>query len=62
MWGAVGWGVMAIVAGYLIDLASMGKAVKDYTSSFILVFIMLTLDAVSVLPIKVCLGGEQSGE
>lgn len=53
LWGAIGWGGMAIFAGYLIDLCSIGKTVKDYTSSFILVFIMLTINAMSVSGIKV---------
>lgn len=53
LWGALGWGTIAIIAGYLIDVSSVGKNYKDYTSSFVLVFIMLTIDALSVSKIKV---------
>jgi hypothetical protein len=54
LWGAVGWGLMAIIAGYLIDLASAGQLQKDYTPSFYLVVIILAINAVSVIKIKVC--------
>lgn len=53
MWGAVGWGLMTIVSGYLIDLASGGQLVKNYTPSFYLVAIILGLNAVSVTGIRV---------
>ncbi|XP_046440617.1 major facilitator superfamily domain-containing protein 6-like isoform X4 [Daphnia pulex] len=53
LWGAVGWGLMAIIAGYLIDLASAGQLQKDYTPSFYLVVIILAINAVSVIKIKV---------
>jgi hypothetical protein len=45
---------MAIIAGYLIDLASAGQLQKDYTPSFYLVVIILAINAVSVIKIKVC--------
>jgi hypothetical protein len=45
---------MAIIAGYLIDLASVGQLQKDYTPSFYLVVIILAINAVSVIKIKVC--------
>lgn len=60
LWGAIGWGVMAIFAGYLIDMASLGKTMKDYTPSFILVFIMLSINAISVSKIKVCISSRIS--
>ena len=53
MWGAIGWGLSAILAGYLIDLASIGKMMKDYTPSFYLVFFLLAINVVSVAKIKV---------
>lgn len=53
LWGALGWGISAIIAGYLIDIASFGKMAKDYTPSFYLVFIILTLNTLAVSPIKV---------
>ena len=53
LWGALGWGLFAIIAGYLIDLASIGKAMKDYTPSFYLVFILLAINILSVSKIRV---------
>lgn len=54
MWGAIGWGLSAILAGYLIDMVSLGKMVKDYTPSFYLVFFILAINVVAVARIKVC--------
>ncbi|XP_046647849.1 major facilitator superfamily domain-containing protein 6-like isoform X2 [Daphnia pulicaria] len=53
LWGALGWGISAIFAGYLIDSVSHGENIKNYTPSFILVFIMLTVNTISVSKIKI---------
>jgi hypothetical protein len=53
LWGALGWGLMAVIAGYLIDLASAGQLTKNYTPSFYLVGIILAINFFSVIPIKV---------
>ena len=53
LWGAVGWGLMSVVSGYLIDLASVGQLEKDYTPSFYLVVIILSINVLSVIKIKV---------
>ena len=53
LWGALGWGLFAVIAGYLIDLASIGKTMKDYTPSFYLVFILLAINVISVAKIQV---------
>lgn len=45
--------MMAVIAGYLIDLASVGDLEKDYTPSFYLVVIILSINALSVTKIKV---------
>ena len=44
---------MAIISGYLIDLASAGQLTKNYTPSFYLVGIILAINVISVYPIKV---------
>ena len=44
---------MAVISGYLIDLASAGQLTKDYTPSFYLVGIILAINFFSVIPIKV---------
>lgn len=44
---------MAMIAGYLIDLASVGDLQKDYTPSFYLVVIILSINALCVTKIKV---------
>ena len=44
---------MAIIAGYLIDLASVGDLQKDYTPSFYLVVIILAINVISVARIEV---------
>lgn len=53
LWGAVGWGLLAIISGYLIDLASLGQPVKDYTSSFYLMIGLLALNIICVTRIQV---------
>lgn len=53
MWGAVGWGLFSVIAGLLIDLASMGKTYKDYTPSYYLTVIILAINILAVCRIKV---------
>ena len=53
LWGAIGWGLMTVISGYLIDLASVGELEKDYTPSFYLVVIILSINVLAVIKIKV---------
>ncbi|KAJ9601319.1 hypothetical protein L9F63_000541, partial [Diploptera punctata] len=46
MWGAVGWGIFAVITGLLVDEISKGKQQKDYTVMFYLMAAMLILDVV----------------
>ncbi|XP_021930441.1 major facilitator superfamily domain-containing protein 6-A isoform X2 [Zootermopsis nevadensis] len=46
LWGAVGWGIFAIISGFLVDELSKGRAQKDYTVVFYLMLFMLILDVI----------------
>lgn len=46
MWGSIGFGIFGISAGYLVDLFSMGKAEKDYTSVFYILLIAMAVDII----------------
>lgn len=45
-WGAIGWGIFTLVAGYLIDTNSEGKLLKDYSPCFYLLAVLYILDLV----------------
>lgn len=53
LWGALGWGIAAIISGYLIDVASAGKSVKDYTPSLYLIIIFLVINVLFVSKLQV---------
>lgn len=53
LWGAVGWGLMSIVAGLSIDWYSIGKENKDYLPGYLLSMISLLLDFVITMKLKV---------
>ncbi|XP_069691840.1 major facilitator superfamily domain-containing protein 6-like isoform X2 [Periplaneta americana] len=44
LWGAVGWGIFAVIAGVLVDEMSKGKSQEDYTIVFYMMLVMLLLD------------------
>ncbi|XP_063235657.1 major facilitator superfamily domain-containing protein 6 isoform X2 [Bacillus rossius redtenbacheri] len=44
VFGTVGFGVTALLAGYAIDWWSAGSATKDYTPAFVLVFVFTAVD------------------
>ncbi|PNF21627.1 hypothetical protein B7P43_G11266 [Cryptotermes secundus] len=46
LWGAVGWGVFAVISGLLVDELSKGRAQKDYTIVFYLMLVILIFDVV----------------
>ena len=45
-YGAIGWGIFALVSGFLIDTFSGAKLLKDYTPAFYLVAGLLILDLI----------------
>ncbi|RZF36309.1 hypothetical protein LSTR_LSTR014573 [Laodelphax striatellus] len=52
LWGSVGWGYFAIIAGLLVDMFSNGLVVKNYTPVFYLMAVILILDVVAASRIK----------
>lgn len=44
MWGAIGWGIVALLAGTLVDAFSKGKTYKDYSVLFYLMLILMVMD------------------
>jgi exosortase/archaeosortase len=53
LWGAVGWGLFAIISGLLVDEFSKGQAQKDYTVVFYMMIILLSLDVIVSSRLKV---------
>lgn len=45
LWGAVGWGVFSIIAGWLVDQSSVNQAYKDYSIVFYLMLAAIGPDA-----------------
>lgn len=45
LWGAVGWGVFSILAGWLVDQSSVHQAYKDYSIVFYLMLAAIGPDA-----------------
>ncbi|XP_011312345.1 major facilitator superfamily domain-containing protein 6 [Fopius arisanus] len=46
VWGTIGFGIAALIAGGAIDLVSKGHVVKSYTPAFLLVIIFTIIDAI----------------
>lgn len=44
LWGAIGWGIVALLSGTLVDAFSKGKTFKDYSVLFYLMLILVILD------------------
>ncbi|CAG5076595.1 Similar to Mfsd6: Major facilitator superfamily domain-containing protein 6 (Mus musculus) [Cotesia congregata] len=47
VWGSIGWGITALLAGYAIDLVSEDEYYKSYTPAFILVIVFTGFDIIS---------------
>lgn len=56
LYGALGWGILSGVTGFIIDAASEGKASKNYIYAFYLGAFFMLLDAAVSWNIKVSLG------
>lgn len=44
VWGAIGWGTMSIVSGFVVDWFSKEKKYKNYTPGFIIALVFQILD------------------
>ncbi|XP_039287411.1 major facilitator superfamily domain-containing protein 6 [Nilaparvata lugens] len=53
LWGSVGWGIFAILAGLLIDMFSNGLVLKNYTPVFYLMAVILIFNVAIATRIKV---------
>jgi hypothetical protein len=53
VWGTIGFGITALLAGSAIDWWSAGSAKKDYTPAFIVVFIFASIDLICCTRLRV---------
>jgi len=53
VWGTIGFGIAAFLAGYMIDLWSDGEIYKSYTPAFILVFTFTCIDLICCKKLEV---------
>lgn len=53
VWGTIGWGITAFLAGYTVDLWSNGEIYKTYTPAFILVFAFTCFDLICCKKLEV---------
>lgn len=52
VWGTIGFGITALLAGSSIDWWSAGSSIKDYTPAFIIVLIFATIDLFCCLRLR----------
>jgi len=60
LWGTIGFGVTACLAGYLIDLWSEEEVYKTYTPSMLLVLVFTCIDLICCIKLKVVFYGLQN--
>ena len=48
LWASVGWGLMAAVSGYLVDLDSQDSLLYNYSWAFLLMLVFWTADILTV--------------
>lgn len=53
VWGSIGFGITAFMAGYAVDWWSGNEAVKSYTPAFLLVAAFTLIDLVCCSKLKV---------
>lgn len=52
-WGSLGWGVFALMSGFLVDAMSDGKVMKNYSGLFYTMLVVITFDWLVVLRMQV---------
>ncbi|PNF40182.1 hypothetical protein B7P43_G08260 [Cryptotermes secundus] len=52
VWGTIGFGITALLAGFTIDWWSAGSPTKDYTPAFVLVLIFAVIDIFCCLQLR----------
>lgn len=55
VWGTIGFGISALLAGYAVDYWSKGEMIKIYTPAFLLVFAFSFIDILCSRKLKVCI-------
>lgn len=53
VWGTIGFGVTAFLAGYTVDLWSQGEIYKTYTPAFLLVLAFTCVDLICCRKLEV---------
>lgn len=53
VWGTIGFGITAFLAGYLVDLWSIDDDLKSYAPAFILIFIFCIADLLCCTKLEV---------
>lgn len=53
VWGTIGFGVAAFLAGYTVDLWSQGEIYKTYTPAFLLVLAFTSIDLICCRKLEV---------
>ncbi|XP_076650977.1 major facilitator superfamily domain-containing protein 6 [Halictus rubicundus] len=52
VWGTIGFGISALLAGYAVDYWSEGKMIKVYTPAFLLIFVFSFVDILCCRKVK----------
>lgn len=55
MWGAVGWGIFSLLAGFLVDEMShgLGGGYKEYSGVFYMMIVLIAFDLLASTKIEV---------
>lgn len=53
VWGSIGFGITAFMAGYAVDLWSGNDTIKSYTPSFVLISAFTLIDLVCCCKLEV---------
>lgn len=53
VWGTIGFGVTALLAGCAVDEWSQGQTIKSYTPAFILICVFTSIDVLSCSKLEV---------
>lgn len=53
VWGTIGFGIAAFLAGYTVDLWSQGGIYKTYTPAFLLVLAFTSIDLICCQKLEV---------